>query len=416
MTSRRSPIVSGGLKVLALLIIGIFAYYFWDWTLSIMDLKGTFHNTANMADLDNDGDMDVILQNVRNESEFTAFAVITLWFNQRNGNFTAKRLDDYHYEAGWASNAADVDNDEDTDLLVYQGYYVRIDLNQGGNPVEFKASQSIDAPKQEAQFGSMLLDDLNHDGLTDGIVLGCCSRIFTVDPEADTPNFSWKWLSASDSLGKLVPQKSTLSALDGLAVQAASLGDLDSDGDLDLFAAVIAPSLGRNTDPADRVLFNDGSGNFVDSGQRLGDTDSSSVALGDVDNDGDLDALVGNDNGALLWLNQGGAQNGQAGTFVLSEANILGKQTRAVFLTDLDSDGDQDALITGLKQAVIWWNDGQGKFTKSNQRFRFTNRHGLAIADFDNDGLPDIFAAEYTNDFRVWYNQGDGTFRSILFP
>jgi len=171
-----------------------------------MDLKGTFHNTANLADLDNDGDMDVILQNVRNESEFTAFAVITLWFNQGNGRFTAKRLDDYHYEAGWASNAADVDNDGDTDLLVYQGYYVRIDLNQGGNPVEFKTSQSIDAPKQEAQFGSLLLDDLNNDRLMDGIVLGCCSRIFTMDPEDDTPNFSWVWINASNSLGELVPQ------------------------------------------------------------------------------------------------------------------------------------------------------------------------------------------------------------------
>jgi len=414
MKNKHFSILSATLLVLGLLIVGTSAYYVW-W-IATLDLHGTFHNTANLADLDNDGDMDVILQNVRNESEFTAFAVITLWFNQGHGRFTAKRLEDYHSDAGWASNAADVDNDGDADLLVYQGYYVRIDLNQGGNPVEFKTGQSINAPKQEAQFGSLLLDDLNNDGLMDGIVIGCCSRIFTMDIEDDTPNFSWEWLSASNALGKLVPQESTLSALDGLALQAAALGDLDTDGDLDLFAAVIAPSLGRNTDPADRVLFNDGSGNFVDSSQRLGDTDSSSVALGDVDNDGDLDALVGNANSALLWLNQGGTQNGQAGTFILSNHAITGKQTRAVLLSDLDSDGDQDALITGLKQAVIWWNDGQGTFTKSNQYFRFTDRHGIAIADFNNDGLPDIFAAEYSTNYRVWYNRGDGTFRSTLFP
>jgi len=193
-------------------------------------------------------------------------------------------------------------------------------------------------------------------------------------------------------------------------------GDLDSDGDLDLFAAVIAPSIGRNTDPSDRILFNDGSGNFSDSGQRLGNTDSTAVALGDMDSDGDLDALVGNEDGASVWLNQGKAQNGQEGIFVLSSEAISGKQIRAVFLSDLDEDGDPDALVSGLKQATIWWNDGHGKFTKSNQRFRFTDRHALAIADFNNDTLPDIFAAEYSNNYRIWYNQGDGTFHSTLVP
>lgn len=204
--------------------------------------------------------------------------------------------------------------------------------------------------------------------------------------------------------------------MDGLAVCAVALDDLDGDGDLDLFTAVIAPSQGRNTDPADRVIINDGLGNFTDSGQRLGQTESTAVALGDLDHDGDVDALVGHDRGAMVWVNQGGAQGGQEGIFGLSGRAIAGDQIRAVILSDLDGDGDLDALIAGLKQAVVWRNDGQAAFTRSSQRFRYSQRHGLAIGDFNSDGWPDIFAAEYSSDYRVWINRGNGIFRTTIWP
>jgi len=400
MTNKRISIHAVLLIILGLMLLGILAFFLFIFSL---DRGGTYHNNINLADLDNDGDMDVILHNVRNESEFTAFAVLTLWFNQGNGRFTPTRIDDYQHEAGWTSTAGDVDQDGDADLFVYHGYRLRVDFNEGG---EFGKSRFISQPSGDAQYGSLLLGDLNNDGLLDGIVTGCCGRMFTVDEEDNTPNLTWEWINASTPTGILAPQSSAISALDGLSLSAADLGDLDSDGDLDLFAAVIAPDEGRNTDPTDRVILNDGSGNFVDSGQHLGNTDSTSVDLGDIDNDGDLDALVGNDSGASVWINQGGAD------FALSSQTISGDQTLKVFLSDLDADGDLDALIAGLNKAVIWWNDGQGMFSKSNQSFRYTKRYGITVADFNNDGLPDIFAAEYYNKYKVWYNQGDGTFRT----
>jgi hypothetical protein len=189
------------------------------------------------------------------------------------------------------------------------------------------------------------------------------------------------------------------------------LGDLDGDDDLDLFAAILAPSQGKNTDPADRVLINDGSGNFTASGQRLGETDSTAVALGDLDRDGDLDALVGVESGAVVWINCGRMQDGQEGTFTISGQEFPGVQVKAVFLSDLDGDGDLDALIAGIRKAVIWWNDGRAGFSRSRQYFHYSKRHGLAIDDFNGDGRADIFAAKYSSDYRVWINQGNGTFR-----
>jgi len=58
-----------------------------------------------------------------------------------------------------------------------------------------------------------------------------------------------------------------------------------------------------------KVWLNDGNGNYSDSGQSIGDAGSLSVFLGDVDNDGDLDAFIanGNDRGGSnkVWLNDG---------------------------------------------------------------------------------------------------------------
>jgi len=402
--------------VVVLVVVGLCvagAYYFW---LLMSDRLGTFYNTADLADLDGDGDLDVILHQVREEAEFAAFSATTLWINQGDGQFVAVKHPEWlGAESGLASAAGDMDGDGDIDLVFFTGWSLRFLPNpgeaQGGWSGEFGIVQTVSAPTRDAQYGSILVGDLNDDGRLDSIVAGCCGRLFTVQPHDDSPNYSWVWINQSTSSGRFLSRSSLLPALDGLAMDSAALGDLDGDGDLDLFAAVIAPPEGRNRDPADRVLVNDGSGGFTDPGQRLGDSDSTAVALGDLDGDGDLDALVGTGEGALVWINQGGAQGGRGGTFALSGQKIPGGQTQVVFLSDLDGDGDLDALVAGRQRAAIWWNDGQSAFARSGQRFRYSERHGLAVGDFNGDGQPDIFVAEYARNYRLWLNQGDGTFR-----
>ena len=76
-------------------------------------------------------------------------------------------------------------------------------------------------------------------------------------------------------------------------------------------------------------------GVFADSGQVLPTALSISVALGDIDRDGDLDGVTASVNqGIHLWLNQGG---------VLTAGALLGpSNNRHVTLVDVDVDGDLD--------------------------------------------------------------------------
>ncbi|MCW5845401.1 MAG: VCBS repeat-containing protein [Caldilinea sp.] len=370
----------------------------------LLDSMGDFHATADLADLDGDGDLDALVHNVRNEAEFTAFAVTTLWLNDGAGYFTAHRMDSLPDGPGWAARAGDVDQDGAVDLVTFTSRMLRLALNQGGAQAgtvpDFTAGPVISAPRQDDQFGTLLLGDLDGDSRLDGVVLGCCGRTFTVDPDDDTPNYSWVWLNTSGSHGA-VTTGADLPALEGLTLRGGALADLDGDGDLDLYAAVGALPVGRNHSQGDRVLLNDGAGAFVDSGQRLGDAESTAVALGDVDGDGDADALVGADDKAILWVNQGGDQEGAAGSFVRSPTQIPGDGIRTLFLADMVGDGTLDAVVGSATSAAIWYNDGSGAFTVSAPPFAYSVRHALAVGDLDGDGAPDLFAAAYDDDARV---------------
>ena len=84
-----------------------------------------------------------------------------------------------------------------------------------------------------------------------------------------------------------------------------AVGDLDSDGDLDVFVATSedrprTPSLATTN----KVWLNDGSGTFSLNSE-LASTDSSAVALGDLDGDGDPDMFVASDGSDdTVWVQQ----------------------------------------------------------------------------------------------------------------
>ena len=153
------------------------------------------------------------------------------------------------------------------------------------------------------------------------------------------------------------------------------------------------------------VWTNDGNGIFTDSGQELGNNNSSLVALGDLDGDGDLDAMVANNFGDpnIVWTNDGN------GTFTDSGQALGSSNSYSVALGDLDGDGALDAMVSTFGDNTVWTNDGTGTFTNSGQALGNSKSSSVALGDLDGDGDLDAMFANFSGQPNtVWTNTVTG--------
>lgn len=133
-------------------------------------------------------------------------------------------------------------------------------------------------------------------------------------------------------------------------------------------------------------------------------TEGPALAVGDVNNDGAEDFFLGNGLGdtakLLVQRRNGNFVSGSQSVFV---ADKYYETTAAVFF-DADEDGDMDLLAgSGGNQAKpgspylhirLYINDGRGNFTRDKDRFPLIsiNVSSLTLCDFDRDGRQDVFA------------------------
>lgn len=197
----------------------------------------------------------------------------------------------------------------------------------------------------------------------------------------------------------------------GRSSTGATFSDIDGDGLTDL---LVNSFLGTNS-----CFLNLGHGQFTNvtgSSGLMSRGGSTSLALGDVDGDGDLDLYVAYF-GIEAILREGGRL---AFNMVNGQPVVTGRHARRLKVID-------GQLVELGEQDVLYLNDGRGHFTAANWAEFFRDEDGqpisaapldfglsVQIRDINEDGFPDIYVC---NDFqtpdRAWLNDGRGHFRAM---
>ena len=328
---------------------------------------------AIAADPDGDGDNDLYL---------TRFGTNVFYENLGDGTFRDISAASGTADPGYGASAAFIDYDTDGDLDLYLTNYVILDLDdppQGGRPCAYEglptACGPVGFPKPRDRLfrndGDLRFSDVSE-----------TAGIWSVEPEY--------------SLGVVA-------------------GDYDDDGRPDLF-------VGNDSGP--NFLFRNLGGRFTDEAllsgvatQAEGRTQAAmGVALDDVDGDGLPDIFVTNfslDHNTLYRNMGDGFFRDQSYPSGLGGPSLqpMGWGTR---FADLDNDGDLDALVANghiypevdaqgresFRQVnQIFLNDGQGKMTETPNVLAPRAdgpqvSRGLSVGDLDLDGDPDVVIFE----------------------
>jgi len=220
----------------------------------------------------------------------------------------------------------------------------------------------------------------------------------------DNHDSSSPWTAVQNFKTNFFFVKSTSTEAD--YTRSVAVGDIDGDGDLDVICG--------NDGPSSRVYENDGVGNLTLKSSIGGgpeDDETFGLSLVDVDGDGDLDLIVvrheTNAVDHMIYKNDGGGNFTQYDSF----GKISSVADMSLATGDLDNDGDVDFIAARRNQECrIYLNDGDGNYTYSGDVDGSSyNTYSVALADFDNDRDLDLIMTNNSEN-RYYRNNGDATF------
>ncbi|NNE27359.1 MAG: VCBS repeat-containing protein [Saprospiraceae bacterium] len=427
-----------------------------DWG---FDFSG-YSNGMAYGDLDNDGDLDVIVNNInsyaslyKNTSDNAKFVKFKLEGPPLNVNGLNSRIQ-LHYSNGGSQNQSfQVSRGFQSScepiihfglgsnlishvtVLWSDGKYESFDnikvgqlntLKYGSAPIakamdepspimqELQASSSFDFIHKEIEFDDYDLQvllphklsqmgpalakaDINGDGLEDVYIGGAHGQ--SAQLFTQTPNGRF--------LKQVVPDFESDANFEDTD---AAFIDIDKDGDLDLYVASGSNEFFASPEwQQDRIYQNDNGGfKKIDVLPAL-HFPTGAIAFCDIDKDGDIDIFVGTRHipamyphpaQSYLLINNGGAFEIDV-SISPEEFNELGLITAAEWM-DYDADGDMDLIVVGEWTDILWFENDNGKLNKTKvldaDNVGWWN--SIEISDIDGDGLEDIVLGNLGDNYK----------------
>jgi hypothetical protein len=305
------------------------------------------------------------------------------------------------------ANTADLDGDNDIDIVVACEYCPNIILINDGNGI-FANESSIRLPQIIHDTEDIGIADFDGDGDQD---------IIFVSEDDQTNEF---YLNDGDGFftdfSNRIPVTGTSNAVLAIDVNNDSIPD------------IVIGNAGQNI-----VLINDGNASFTNETASRFPVNlniTQDLEWGDIDGDGDNDLLEGNENGNRILINDGSGFFSDETTSRLPFP-VSGEETREVDLGDVDNDGDPDIFYANVtftqgfpSQNRLLLNDGNGFFTDVTATSLPINQQNTVDGDFrdvDLDGNLDILTAQaFNGTYQVLLNDSTGVFTiktdEIYFP
>ncbi|MBD3165558.1 hypothetical protein GF324_03085, partial [bacterium] len=405
------------------------------WTEYTIQSGIYYPRKAELADVDNDSDIDLIAADLQGN--------IRWWENNGSGTSWSANLIASGFGLPWDLNVADIDSDGDVDLVGadYQGGRVAwweqpgsytppmlevapqsIDwswdeggtaptsaitiTNTGQGVLNWSLDETIDWLSVTPESGSLTENQDVQVQLTaeNFPSLGTYNETFQINAPDASPSSATVSVSL-EATSATQPWTETLVASDVFGARSVFSVDFNMDGDFDILAA--AGSAGDVM-----VWENNGSGTGW-SAYTVSDNvpGVSSVAAVDMDQDGDQDILGSSQSaGRIVWWEY----EGYGGTWTEHVVTDSYNQVLRVRVADIDRDGDLDVVAVGRDDYdVRWWENTDGSGTSWTEHSTGTysnhNPRNVVIADLDGDEDFDFVYTSDVNNNAAWWENTDGT-------
>ncbi len=139
------------------------------------------------------------------------------------------------------------------------------------------------------------------------------------------------------------------------------------------------------------------------------------VGWGDIDNDGDPDLGISNQEGDGFWFYK---NNGSSFSNITSSGGLSGLGGNKIIIAEVTGDEFNDLILrTRSGTQYLFESNGDGTFNNITSSAGITSASVYNIADFNNDGYTDLLSVSNDN-FSILYNNGDATFQAaqIISP